>query len=203
MNSPPPSPAVQWVDVDAGHAGQRVDNFLLTYLKGVPKSLVYRILRTGEVRRNGGRVKAQDRLEEGDRLRIPPVRTAERDAPVIPVDALRNRIESRILFEDEDLIVLNKPSGIAVHGGSGLSYGVIEALRAMRPEAKFLELVHRLDRETSGCLLLAKIICTEGSSSSVPRGRRQQGLPCPFYRPMGAVEADGGCALEKKCAEKR
>ncbi|MEY2695867.1 MAG: hypothetical protein RL333_5, partial [Pseudomonadota bacterium] len=156
MNSPPPSPAVQWVDIDAGHAGQRVDNFLLTYLKGVPKSLIYRILRTGEVRRNGGRVKAQDRLEEGDRLRIPPVRTPERDAPVIPVDALRHRIESRILFEDEDLIVLNKPSGIAVHGGSGLSYGVIEALRAMRPEAKFLELVHRLDRETSGCLLLAK-----------------------------------------------
>lgn len=156
MNSPPPSPAVQWVDIDAGHAGQRVDNFLLTYLKGVPKSLIYRILRTGEVRRNGGRVKAQDRLEEGDRLRIPPVRTPERDAPVIPVDALRHRIESRILFEDEDLIVLNKPSGIAVHGGSGLSYGVIEALRALRPEAKFLELVHRLDRETSGCLLLAK-----------------------------------------------
>ena len=156
MNSPPPSPAVQWVDIDAGHAGQRVDNFLLTYLKGVPKSLIYRILRTGEVRRNGGRVKAQDRLEEGDRLRIPPVRTPERDTPVIPVDALRHRIESRILFEDEDLIVLNKPSGIAVHGGSGLSYGVIEALRAMRPEAKFLELVHRLDRETSGCLLLAK-----------------------------------------------
>lgn len=156
MNSEAQSPTVQWVEIDAGHAGQRVDNFLLTYLKGVPKSLIYRILRTGEVRRNGGRVKAHDRLDEGDRLRIPPVRTAEREAPLIPVDALRNRIESRILFEDDDLIVLNKPSGIAVHGGSGLSYGVIEALRAMRPEAKFLELVHRLDRETSGCLLLAK-----------------------------------------------
>lgn len=156
MNSPHPSPAVQWVEIDAGHAGQRIDNFLMTYLKGVPKSLVYRILRTGEVRRNGGRVKAQDRLEEGDKLRIPPVRQAEREAPVIPVNALRTKVESRILYEDDDLMVLNKPSGLAVHGGSGLSFGVIEALRAMRPEARFLELVHRLDRETSGCLLVAK-----------------------------------------------
>ena len=156
MNSPPPTPAVQWVEIDPDQAGQRIDNFLMTYLKGVPKSLVYRILRTGEVRRNGGRVKAQDRLEAGDKLRIPPIRTSEREAPIIPVDALRARIESRILFEDEDLIVLNKPSGLAVHGGSGLSFGVIEALRAMRPHARFLELVHRLDRETSGCLLVAK-----------------------------------------------
>jgi 23S rRNA pseudouridine955/2504/2580 synthase len=156
MSSSPPSPAVQWVEIDASHAGQRIDNFLMTFLKGVPKSLVYRILRTGEVRRNGGRVKAHDRLEAGDKLRIPPVRTAEREAPTIPVDALRNRIEPRILYEDDDLMVLNKPSGIAVHGGSGLSFGVIEALRAMRPEARFIELVHRLDRETSGCLLIAK-----------------------------------------------
>ena len=153
MNTPPSSPTVQMIEVDADHAGQRVDNFLFTRLKGVPKSHVYRILRTGEVRRNGGRVKAQDRLEAGDRVRVPPVRVAERDAPQLPLEALRSRIEPRILYEDEDLLVLNKSSGMAVHGGSGLSYGVIEALRELRPTAKFLELVHRLDRETSGCLL--------------------------------------------------
>ncbi len=156
MNTPPSSPTVQMIEVDADHAGQRVDNFLFTRLKGVPKSHVYRILRTGEVRRNGGRVKAQDRLEAGDRVRVPPVRVAERDAPQLPLEALRSRIEPRILYEDEDLLVLNKSSGMAVHGGSGLSYGVIEALRELRPTAKFLELVHRLDRETSGCLLIAK-----------------------------------------------
>lgn len=149
-------PSVQSVEIDAENQGQRVDNFLMTYLKGVPKSLVYRILRTGEVRRNGGRIRAQDRLMEGDRLRIPPLRLPDRDDPTIPVEPLRHRIEGRILFEDDDMIVLNKPSGMAVHGGSGLSFGVIEALRAIRPEARFLELVHRLDRETSGCLLIAK-----------------------------------------------
>ena len=147
---------VQWVEIDSGHAGQRVDNFLMGYLKGVPRSLVYRILRTGEVRRNGGRIRAQDKLLIGDRVRIPPLRLPDREAPHVPVESLRQRIEGRILLEDDDLIVLNKPSGIAVHGGSGLSFGVIEALRAMRPDAKFLELVHRLDRETSGCLLIAK-----------------------------------------------
>ena len=164
MNSPPPSPAVQWVDVDAGHAGQRVDNFLLTYLKGVPKSLIYRILRTGEVRRNGGRVKAQDRLEEGDRLRIPPVRTPERDTPVIPVDALRHRIESRILFEDEDLIVIDKPAGLVVHPASGHPTGtLVNALLAHCGASlsgvggvKRPGIVHRLDKDTSGLLVVAK-----------------------------------------------
>lgn len=156
MNDLPKNSEVRWVEIDAGHAGQRADNFLMGHLKGVPKSLVYRILRTGEVRRNGGRIRAQDRLEVGDRIRIPPLRLPEREEPRVPVESLRQRIEDRILFEDEDLMVLNKPCGIAVHGGSGLSFGVIEALRAMRPDARFLELVHRLDRETSGCLLIAK-----------------------------------------------
>ena len=156
MNASPVSAAVQRITVDAEHAGQRIDNFLLNRLKGVPKSHVYRILRTGEVRRNGSRVKAQERLEAGDILRLPPVRVAERDAPEQPVTLLRARIEPRILYEDDDLLVLNKPSGMAVHGGSGLSYGVIEALRELRPEARGLELAHRLDRETSGCLLIAK-----------------------------------------------
>lgn len=156
MNVSPVSPAVQRIEIDAEHAGQRLDNFLFTRLKGVPKSHVYRILRTGEIRRNGGRAKAQDRLAAGDIVRLPPVRLAERESPELPLKLLRSRIEPRILHEDDDLLVLNKPSGMAVHGGSGLSYGVIEALRELRPQARALELVHRLDRETSGCLLIAK-----------------------------------------------
>ena len=156
MISRPDDSAVQWIEVDAEHAGQRIDNFLLTRLKGVPKSHVYRILRSGEVRLNGGRVRAQDRLVAGDRLRLPPVRLAEREEPRLPLDRLRSRIEPRIVLEDDDLLVLNKPSGMAVHGGSGLTHGVIEALRQLRPDSRHLELVHRLDRETSGCLLIAK-----------------------------------------------
>ncbi len=156
MSSSPDRAAAQRITVEAEQAGQRIDNFLITRLKGVPKSHVYRILRNGEVRRNGGRVKAQDRLEAGDILRLPPVRTAERDGQALPLERLRSRIEPRILYEDGDLLVLNKPSGLAVHGGSGLHYGVIEALRELRPLARALELVHRLDRETSGCLLIAK-----------------------------------------------
>ncbi|MCF7968570.1 MAG: 23S rRNA pseudouridine(955/2504/2580) synthase RluC [Methylococcaceae bacterium] len=156
MNSSLISPSVQWIEVDSEHAGQRIDNFLFARLKGVPKSHVYRILRTGEVRRNGGRVKAQDRLDSGDVVRLPPIRVAERESVELPLNLIRGRIEPRILYEDDDLLVLNKPSGMAVHGGSGLSYGVIEALRELRPQARSLELVHRLDRETSGCLLIAK-----------------------------------------------
>lgn len=148
--------AVQWVDIDEGHEGQRVDNFLMGFLKGVPKSHVYRILRSGEVRRNGGRIRPQDRLMLGDRLRIPPVRRPLQMEPVGVSPHWQAELEARVLFEDEDLLVLNKPSGLAVHGGSGIRSGVIETLRLMRPEARFLELVHRLDRETSGCLLIAK-----------------------------------------------
>jgi 23S rRNA pseudouridine955/2504/2580 synthase len=150
------SASVQWIEVDEENAGQRIDNFLFSRLKGVPKSHVYRILRTGEVRRNGGRIRAQDRLEAGDRLRVPPIRLAEREPGEVPGHLIRSRIEPRILYEDDDLLVINKPSGMAVHGGSGLSFGVIEGLRDIRPEARFLELVHRLDRDTSGCLLIAK-----------------------------------------------
>lgn len=148
---------VEWVDIDEGHEGQRVDNFLLTHLKGVPRSHIYRILKTGEVRRNGGRIKPQDRLLTGDRLRIPPVRRSEAAEPAsAPSRHWQSEIDRRILHEDDDLLVLNKPAGLAVHGGSGIRLGVIETLRLMRPEARFLELVHRLDRDTSGCLLIAK-----------------------------------------------
>jgi 23S rRNA pseudouridine955/2504/2580 synthase len=139
--------------VDDGSAGQRLDNFLLRELKGAPKTLVYRIIRSGEVRVNKGRAGADTRLAEGDDVRVPPLRLAGRD----PTEAAA--VPSRefpILFEDEHLLAIDKPAGVAVHGGSGVSFGVIEQLRRARPQERFLELVHRLDRETSGILLIAK-----------------------------------------------
>jgi 23S rRNA pseudouridine955/2504/2580 synthase len=149
--SSPSNPQAQFVTIGEEEAGQRIDNYLLRVCKGVPKSHVYRILRSGEVRVNKGRIDQLYRLEAGDVVRIPPVRIAERtEAAPVP------GAEFAILFEDSHLLVIDKPAGVAVHGGSGVSYGVIEQLRAARPEAKFLELVHRLDRETSGLLLLAK-----------------------------------------------
>ena len=150
------APKVRFVEIAPERAGQRIDNFLITTLKGVPKSRVYRMLRKGEVRVNKGRVKATYRLVAGDSVRIPPVRVAEAGDTIAPSDRVLARIESSILLEEKGFLVLNKPSGIAVHGGSGLSYGVIEALRASRPDAPYLELVHRLDRDTSGCLVIAK-----------------------------------------------
>lgn len=148
---------VQFITIDAEYSGQRIDNFLRTLLKGVPKSMIYRILRKGEVRVNKKRVKPEYKLQGGEELRIPPVRISEQtnNLPSSNLDVIKN-LENQIIYEDQFLIVLNKPSGMAVHGGSGLSFGVIEGLRALRPESKFLELVHRLDRETSGCLLIAK-----------------------------------------------
>lgn len=143
-------PQVQLLTISEEDAGQRIDNFLLRICKGVPKSHVYRVLRSGEVRVNKGRIDQLYRLKEGDVVRIPPIRMAETSTQVVP------RAEFSILFEDKHLLVIDKPAGVAVHGGSGVSFGVIEQLRASRPEAKFLELVHRLDRETSGVLLLAK-----------------------------------------------
>lgn len=148
--------SVRFVTVTDDQAGQRIDNFLRTQLKGVPKSMIYRILRKGEVRANKKRIKPEYKLAGGDVIRIPPVRVAER-APAPTVSAgLQTHLEDAILFEDSDLIVINKPSGLAVHGGSGVSLGLIEALRQIRPQAKFLELVHRLDRDTSGCIMVAK-----------------------------------------------
>ncbi len=143
------------IEVAADDAGQRLDNFLLARLKGAPRSLVYRIVRGGEVRVNSGRCRPDRRLEAGDRVRVPPVRLAERD-PAFPSRGLCEELAGRILFENEGVLVIDKPSGLAVHGGSGLSLGLIEALRAMRPDCKSLELVHRLDRDTSGCVMVAK-----------------------------------------------
>lgn len=155
-SSSPARPAVEYVEIAAEAAGQRLDNFLVTRLKGVPKSHVYRLLRKGEVRVNKGRVKADYRLAAGDVVRLPPVRRPDPAQASPRGRAAGLKLENCILHEDDRLLVLDKPSGIAVHGGSGLSHGVIEALRAARPEAPYLELVHRLDRETSGCLLVAK-----------------------------------------------
>lgn len=145
---------VRLVTVDEGGEGQRIDNFLAKHLKGVPKSHIYRILRSGEVRVNSKRVDATCRLVLGDVVRIPPVRTAA--AAPKPDAPANSKFDGKILFEDDAMLVIDKPAGIAVHGGSGISRGVIEQLRLERPQAKFLELVHRLDRETSGVLLLAK-----------------------------------------------
>ncbi len=143
--------SVTWAEIDEGSAGQRIDNFLCKHLKGVPKSHIYRILRSGEVRVNRKRVDQTCRLQPGDKVRIPPVRVAEQpERDYVPA------LEFPILYEDDALLAVDKPSGVAVHGGSGVSFGVIEQLRSARPQAKFLELVHRLDRETSGVLLLAK-----------------------------------------------
>ena len=147
----PQAPRVQHLRVDEDAAGQRLDNFLLRCLKGVPKTHVYRVIRSGEVRVNKGRASADTRVQAGDDVRVPPVRVADK-----PAAARVPAREFAVLFEDETLLAIDKPPGVAVHGGSGLSFGVIEQLRRARPQARFLELVHRLDRDTSGVLLLAK-----------------------------------------------
>lgn len=148
--------AARKVEIDERSAGQRIDNFLITELKGVPRTLVYRILRSGEVRINGGRAKPSDRVEMGDVVRIPPLRLPEPTAQPVAGAGLTRALDDAVLYEDDHLLVINKPAGLAVHGGSGVSLGVIETLRQMRPQARFLELVHRLDRDTSGCLVVAK-----------------------------------------------
>ena len=154
-------PQVKTVRVDEEDAGQRLDNFLLRQLKGVPKTHVYRIIRSGEVRLNKGRAAADTRVQAGDMVRLPPLRVSERAAE--KTQAMADQVargaparEFVVLLEDEHLLAIDKPAGVAVHGGSGVSFGVIEQLRMARPQAKFLELVHRLDRDTSGILLIAK-----------------------------------------------
>lgn len=147
---------VEFVEVGDGFAGQRIDNFLISHLKGAPKTLIYRILRKGEVRVNKGRIKPEYRLQAGDLIRIPPLRLPPPDSPPTVGQGLLERLEAAIVYEDGQLLVVNKPAGIAVHGGSGLQFGIIEAFRQLRPQCKELELVHRLDRDTSGLLMLAK-----------------------------------------------
>ena len=149
-------PKVRLLTAGVEDAGQRLDNFLFRTLKGVPKSHVYRLLRTGQVRVNKKRAKPDYRLEAGDELRLPPVRQEEKTAPGLPPRWQQEALKGAILYEDDRILVVNKPAGMAVHGGSGVSFGVIETLRVLRPESPGLELAHRLDRDTSGCLIVAK-----------------------------------------------
>jgi 23S rRNA pseudouridine955/2504/2580 synthase len=150
------SVSATWHEVGEEGAAQRIDNYLVRLLKGVPKSHIYRILRSGEVRVNSARVGPEHRLTVGDRLRLPPVRRAVRATKTLATTPAPARLAAQVLHEDESLLAIDKPAGMAVHGGSGVSVGVIEQLRRERPQARFLELVHRLDRETSGVLLIAK-----------------------------------------------
>jgi 23S rRNA pseudouridine955/2504/2580 synthase len=154
MNRSVEAVTVRQIRVASDQAGRRIDNFLAGLLKGVPRSRIYRMLRTGEVRVNGGRVQADHRLKVDDLVRIPPVRQRLASAP--PAKRLGFLLEDNLLYEDEAIVVLNKPPGLPVHGGSGFSFGVIEMLRALRPNEPYLELAHRLDRDTSGCLMLVK-----------------------------------------------
>ena len=149
-------PAVRHLTVDEGSSGQRLDNFLNRELKGVPRTRLYKALRKGEIRVNKGRVKADYRLVSGDVVRIPPLRTpAPSDPPSIP-RYWSGQLSQRVVYEDGGLLVVDKPSGLAVHGGSGLNFGMIECLRQSRPDDRYLELVHRLDRDTSGLIMIAR-----------------------------------------------
>ncbi len=151
-----PGPSVRMVEVGPDDEGQRIDNFLMRHLKGVPKSRIYRLLRRGEVRVNKRRAKPEYKLLAGDVVRIPPVRMAEQQAQAPIPSSVLEQLAAAVVLEDEDLMVLNKPAGLPVHGGSGVRFGVIEALRQLWPNQPFLELAHRLDRDTSGCLVIAK-----------------------------------------------
>lgn len=151
-----PKTPVQYITVDADYAGQRIDNFLITHLKGVPKTRIYRILRKGEVRVNKKRIDPSYRLQAGDIVRVPPMHLEEKSAPAVPSQRAQAFLADRILYEDKGLMIINKPPGMPVHGGTGISMGVIEALRSMYPKLPHLELAHRLDVDTSGCLMIAK-----------------------------------------------
>lgn len=152
----PQSQKVQFIEISASQAGQRIDNFLLTLEKGVPKSRIYRAIRKGEVRVNKGRIKQTYKIEAGDVIRVPPLQVSGKTAPTEINESLQQQLLASIIFEDDAMLVLNKPSGLAVHAGTQIQVGVIEAFRLIKPELEFIELVHRLDRDTSGCLLIAK-----------------------------------------------
>ncbi len=181
--SAPSAEASATLTIDEAHVGQRLDNYLTSVLKGVPKSHVYRIVRSGEVRVNKGRADVDYRLLDGDLVRIPPIRlaTPSTGEPNEAKMAEKARQSLSLLFEDDAIIAIDKPAGLAVHGGSGVSFGVIEALRAQRPEAKYLELVHRLDRETSGVLLVAKKRSALTGLHAILRGETDQRMEKNYH----------------------
>lgn len=192
-------------DVDAELAGQRLDNFLLACLKGVPRSHVYQLIRSGQVRVNAGRTNPKYRLKAGDRVRVPPVRL--RDAPAVaPAKGSVEWLRNRIVYEDARLIVLDKPAGLAVHGGSGINVGCIEALRVLRPELRTLELVHRLDRATSGCLLIAKRRSVLRALHETLREGRMEKRYLALVKGLwehGAIEIDARLTARRKEGEVR
>lgn len=155
-SSSPAFAQVMTLSIDEDQAGQRLDNFLIALLKGVPKSKIYNVIRKGEVRVNKGRIKPEYKLMAGDSVRVPPIRTAEAGTVAKASNQMMTLLAKSIVFEDDGLLIINKPPGLAVHGGSGVTLGLIETLRQMRPDARHLELVHRLDRDTSGCVMVAK-----------------------------------------------
>lgn len=162
--------SVQFISISDEESGQRVDNFLMRTLSGVPKTRIYKAIRKGEVRVNKGRVKPENKLKAGDLIRIPPLDVAESDAPAAIPDRWFKRISQSVVYEDNNLIVLNKPTGLAVHGGSGVNFGLIESLRQIYPQQRYLELVHRLDRDTSGLIMVAKRASTLRALHQLLRG---------------------------------
>jgi len=180
-------------------AGQRLDNYLLRILKGVPKTRIYRALRKGEVRIDGKRVRPEHRLEAGQEIRIPPITVSVREETPMPSDSLRDLLRDRVLFEDDHLLIVDKPSGLAVHGGSGLKLGLIEAMRRLRPEELRLELVHRLDRATSGCLVLAKRpAALKGMHQQLRDGRIRKTYLALIRGRMPQARMDVDAALERR-----
>lgn len=198
-------PAARYRDVDAETAGQRLDNFLLGRLKGVPRSHVYRLIRSGQVRVNSGRATPRYRLKAGDRVRIPPVRQRSASTPRLDDDVL-DQLAERIVHEDSRVLVIDKPAGLAVHGGSGVDLGCIEALRSLRPGFKTLELVHRLDRATSGCLLVAKRRSTLRRLHELLREGRVEKRYLALVRgnwQFGSIEVDEPLSSDRRPGEVR
>jgi 23S rRNA pseudouridine955/2504/2580 synthase len=197
-DSKPPGPSAYTTEIELDHAGQRLDNFLLRVLKGVPRTHVYRLIRSGQVRVNSGRVRASYRLKAGDNVRVPPVTQRARPKPELAQHGLQ-WLEDRVLFEDNRIIVLNKPAGMAVHSGSGVSLGCIEALRCLRPKAPDMDLVHRLDRGTSGCLLIAK---RRSALRSLHALLRDGGMEKRYLALLDGVWAHGTFAVKQPLAKR-
>jgi len=191
----PPTTGARTVRVAEDRDGQRIDNFLLGYLKGAPRSLVYKLLRSGQVRVNGGRIKAERRLEAGDEVRIPPIKLPDPSEKGTPPQGFMDALEAAIVFEDARLLALNKPSGVASHGGSGISFGAIETLRALRPRGT-LELVHRLDRDTSGLLVVAKKRSALSELQALLREDHGAGIDKRYLALLGGRMPDGTMSVD-------